>query len=126
MITRGRPKKRAEDTDKEEQETTPAEEMEMIEELIEEDAQEDQQEETTQDKEMEQQAGDKGEVRGDPNLLKIMELMNNMNILLKTFILFNIPTKFQISRSLLMWPTCLSPHQMLIQTTFILIINLFY
>ena len=48
MITRGRSKKRAEDTDKEEQETTPIEEMEMIEQLIEEDAQEDQPENPTQ------------------------------------------------------------------------------
>ena len=39
MITRGKSKKRAEDTDKEEQETTPIEEMEMIEEIVEEDAQ---------------------------------------------------------------------------------------
>ena len=35
--------------------------------------------EPTQDKEMEPQAGDKGEVRGDPNILKLMELMNSMN-----------------------------------------------
>ena len=31
------------------------------------------------DSEREQQAGDKGEVRGDPNILKLMELMNSMN-----------------------------------------------
>ena len=35
--------------------------------------------EPTQDEEMELQAGDKGEVRGDPNILKLMEMMNNMN-----------------------------------------------
>ena len=33
--------------------------------------------EPTQDEEMELQAGDKGEVRGDPNILKLMEMMNN-------------------------------------------------
>ena len=35
-------------------------------------------EEPTQDKEMEPQAGDKGEVRGDPNIIKLIELMNSM------------------------------------------------
>ena len=34
MITRGRPKKRTEDTDMEDKETTPVEEIEMIEEMI--------------------------------------------------------------------------------------------
>ena len=89
MITRGRPKKRTEDTDKEDKETTPVEEMEMIEEIIEEDAQEeptqpateveviisDQPEKQIQDSEREQQAGDHDKAKGGPSMQDLMNFI---------------------------------------------------